>query len=78
MPFPPGGDFRRRFDARGAPCTGCEATEAAVEARRQELGPEAVAERCFGAANIAALLLDDGFRIPNMLPTPQHERTAPS
>eukprot|EP00667_Euglena_gracilis_P004000 EG_transcript_4015 len=64
----------RRALKDAAELLGCEATEAAVEARRQELGPEAVAERCFGAANIAALLLDDGFRIPNMLPTPQHER----
>lgn len=38
--------------------------EQAVEEARARMGLWALAERCFGAAGIAAVLLDDGLRIP--------------
>ena len=39
----------------------------ALEERRRELGVDATVALCFGAANLNALLIDDGLRCKNQL-----------
>src|SRR5262245_24958429 len=51
---------------------GCAAVEEAVTARRKELGIEALARRCFDAAGLEAVLLDDGFLPDFSLPLAWH------
>jgi predicted TIM-barrel fold metal-dependent hydrolase len=51
---------------------GCAAEEAAILARRKELGVEALTRRSLAAANLEALLLDDGFLPDAILPTAWH------
>src|SRR4051812_27422616 len=40
---------------------GCAATEEAILTRRTSLGLELLTQRCFAAARLDAVLLDDGF-----------------
>lgn len=49
-------------------------TERAIEAIRAEMGPWNLAKRCFGAAGIAAVLIDDGLACPRgALPVNLHD-----
>ncbi len=56
----------------------CEATEEAIGARRTELGLEALTALCLRSANLAALLLDDGFLPDKIQPVEWHARFVPS
>ncbi|WP_013320758.1 amidohydrolase family protein [Gloeothece verrucosa] len=51
----------------------CEATEAAILERRQELGLEKLADCCFKAANLEAIFLDDGFFPSEVFPWQWHQ-----
>ncbi len=53
---------------------GCAPAEDAVLARRDELGAERVAETCFAAARLEAVLLDDGFLPDESQPLDWHAR----
>jgi predicted TIM-barrel fold metal-dependent hydrolase len=52
----------------------CEPTEAAILARRTELGLQELTQRCFGAANLKAIYLDDGFLPNTILPLEWHQQ----
>lgn len=52
---------------------GCGPSEEDILARRAELGLEQLARMCFDAANLEAILLDDGFLPEQVLPLSWHE-----
>lgn len=56
---------------------GCPAQEEAVLARRTELGFDELTKRCFAAARLEAVFLDDGFLPDQVVPTKDHERFVP-
>lgn len=56
----------------------CEPTEAAVLSRRAELGLEELTRRCFAAANLQAIVMDDGFLPDTILPIDWHQTFAPT
>jgi predicted TIM-barrel fold metal-dependent hydrolase len=56
---------------------GCEPTEDGVVSARRRLGLEALARRCFDAARLEAVLLDDGFLPDDVLPLEWHQRLVP-
>jgi predicted TIM-barrel fold metal-dependent hydrolase len=68
--------FRRSLREVAA-LLGCEATEEAVLARRAGLGLENLTATCLGAAQLGAVLLDDGFLPDESLPLAWHERFVP-
>jgi predicted TIM-barrel fold metal-dependent hydrolase len=51
---------------------GCEATEEGIVRRRRELGLEELTRRCFSAAGLEAVLMDDGFLPETVLPLDWH------
>jgi hypothetical protein len=55
----------------------CEPDEAAIFGRRAQLGLEQLSQRCFEAANLETVFLDDGFLAADVLPTAWHERFVP-
>ncbi|MBY0527863.1 MAG: amidohydrolase family protein [Gemmataceae bacterium] len=55
----------------------CDATEEAIVARRGELGPETLTERCLGAARLETMLLDDGYLAEQSQPLAWHRRFVP-
>jgi uncharacterized protein len=55
----------------------CDSTEEAILVRRTELGIEALTQRCFGAANLKAIYLDDGFLPDTILPLEWHRQFVP-
>ena len=69
--------FYRRSLRDIAQLLDCEPTEAAILERRQELGLEKLAERCFQAANLEAIFLDDGFLASEILPWEWHQQFLP-
>ena len=69
--------FYRRSLREIAQLLDCEPTEAAILERRQELGLEKLAERCFQAANLEAIFLDDGFLASEILPWEWHQQFLP-
>lgn len=52
----------------------CDASEEAILKRRQQLGIEQISARCFRAANLCALFLDDGFLPDDTLPIAWHKQ----
>ncbi|HEY9658935.1 MAG TPA: amidohydrolase, partial [Allocoleopsis sp.] len=55
----------------------CDATEAAVLAQRTQLGWEELTRRCFEAAQLQAIYLDDGFLPNDILPLSWHQQFVP-
>ncbi len=55
----------------------CEPTEAALLMQRQQLGLEPLTQRCFDAAKLEAILLDDGFLSAEILPLAWHQQFVP-
>jgi predicted TIM-barrel fold metal-dependent hydrolase len=55
----------------------CEVTETAILERRAALGLEQLTDLCFRNANLAAVLLDDGFLAGQILPLEWHARFVP-
>jgi predicted TIM-barrel fold metal-dependent hydrolase len=56
----------------------CEATETAILAKRTELGLDALTRRCFTAANLESILMDDGFLPDRILPLVWHQQFVPT
>jgi predicted TIM-barrel fold metal-dependent hydrolase len=56
----------------------CEPSEAGVLTRRAELGWEKLTELCIKAANLAGLILDDGFLPDTILDTTWHQQFVPT
>ena len=69
--------FYRRSVRDIAALLGCDPTEDAVLARRAELGPDELAARCFRAANLEAVLIDDGFLPGRIRPLEWHAQFVP-
>jgi uncharacterized protein len=69
--------FFRRSVREIAQLLECDPTEDAIVARRQELGAEDLAARCFHAAHLGAIFLDDGFLSEKLLPWEWHRRFVP-
>jgi predicted TIM-barrel fold metal-dependent hydrolase len=69
--------FYRRSLRDIAELLGCEPEEDAVRARRAEQGLDRLAETCFRAANLGAVLLDDGYLPGETLPLDWHARFVP-
>lgn len=53
---------------------GVEPNEVALKAHRESIGLEAVSEKCFGAANMECVLLDDGLTMDRMLGMGWHRK----
>jgi uncharacterized protein len=68
----------RRGVREVAELLGCDPNLEHVRAARAALSLEALAQRCFAASGISALLLDDGFLPDRILPTDWHRRLAPA
>src|ERR1051325_6707125 len=66
--------FFRRSIREIASLLGCPPSEEAIVSRRRELGLERLTELCFGAANLEAILLDDGFMAKLTQPVSWHGR----
>ena len=56
---------------------GVEPNELALKAHRESIGLEAVSEKCFGAANIECVILDDGLTMDRMLGMGWHRKYIP-
>jgi hypothetical protein len=56
---------------------GCEPTLAAIEQYRQSVGLEAISQKCFDAANIEFVLLDDGLTMDKMVSIGWHRKFVP-
>ncbi|XP_004304487.1 PREDICTED: protein fluG [Fragaria vesca subsp. vesca] len=56
---------------------GCEKSLEAVEEHRRVAGVEAISSRCFEAARISALLIDDGLKLDKMYGIDWHKSAAP-
>lgn len=69
--------FYRRSLRDVAALLGCEAVEEAILERRTSLGWDGLAEICFRAAGLEAVLLDDGFLPDESLPLEWHARFVP-
>lgn len=57
---------------------GCEASLQGIEEYRNELGLEGVVAKCFEAANISAVLIDDGLTMDKMFDVEWHRRIVPT
>lgn len=55
----------------------CDPTEPSILARRTELGLDELTQRCFRAANLQAIYLDDGFLPDTILPVEWHQQFIP-
>jgi predicted TIM-barrel fold metal-dependent hydrolase len=62
----------RRSLREVAELLGCEPSEEAIVQKRRELGLDELARRCFTAARLEAILMDDGFRPETVLPLDWH------
>ncbi|MBD2462943.1 amidohydrolase family protein [Oscillatoria sp. FACHB-1407] len=51
----------------------CDSTQETILRRRTELGLEELTRLCFGAANLKAIVLDDGFLPDTILPVEWHQ-----
>lgn len=69
--------FYRRSLREIAGLLGCDPTEDAILARRAELGLDELTRRCFAAANMEAVLMDDGFLPGQILPIEWHTQFVP-
>ena len=69
--------FYRRSLHDIAALLSCDATEEAILAHRSELGLVELADRCFRAAKLDGLFLDDGFLAGQIQPTDWHNRFVP-
>ncbi|MBE9177807.1 amidohydrolase family protein [Oculatella sp. LEGE 06141] len=56
----------------------CEPTEAAILACRTRLGLDTLTDRCFNAANLKSIVLDDGFLPDQILPLAWHQQFVPT
>lgn len=56
---------------------GCEPSLAAIEQYRQTAGLAAISEKCFDAANIEFVLLDDGLTMDKMVSLGWHRKYIP-
>ncbi len=56
----------------------CDPSLEGLLASRDRLGYETFAQRLFDAGRFAALILDDGFMPEQIMPTPWHQRFAPT
>ncbi|MFQ3664121.1 MAG: amidohydrolase family protein [Chloroflexaceae bacterium] len=70
--------FFKRSMRQLADLLGCAPSLEALQTLRDQLGYEPVAQRLFDAGGFAALILDDGFTPDRIMPTPWHERFAPT
>lgn len=68
----------RRSVREVAELLGCEPTLESVEAARAAMPFEELARRCFRAASLDAVLLDDGFMPDHILPVAWHRRFVPA
>ncbi|PHJ68362.1 amidohydrolase [Nostoc linckia z18] len=66
--------FYRRSLREIATLLACEPQEAAILARRENLGLENLTQLYFSAANLEAIYLDDGLQPENILPISWHEK----
>jgi predicted TIM-barrel fold metal-dependent hydrolase len=66
--------FYRRSMRDIAELLGCDGSEEAILARREELGTEMLASRCFDASRLSAVFLDDGYLPDKILPWDAHGR----
>ncbi|KAH9327274.1 hypothetical protein KI387_007452, partial [Taxus chinensis] len=55
----------------------CAATLEAVEGCRSSLGLETMCSKCFSAANISTVLMDDGIHFDKMYNTGWHKNYVP-
>jgi hypothetical protein len=69
--------FRRSLRDVGE-LLGCDPDELAIVSRRREMGLEVLTEHCFRAANLRAVLLDDGFLADATLPVSWHAQYLPA
>jgi predicted TIM-barrel fold metal-dependent hydrolase len=69
--------FYRRSMRDIAELLGCDDSEEAILARREEMGAEKLAFRCFDASRLSAVFLDDGFLPDKILPWDYHDRFVP-
>lgn len=56
----------------------CDATLEGIEACRSSLGLESIFLKCFGAANISTVLIDDGIHFDKMYPVNWHKNYVPN
>lgn len=70
--------FFKRSMRQLAELLGCDASLEGLQALRDQLGYEGLAQRLFDAGGFAALILDDGFMPDRIMPTPWHQRFAPT
>jgi hypothetical protein len=56
---------------------GCEPTLQAIEQYRQSAGLSAISHKCFDAANIEFVLLDDGLTMDKMVSIGWHRKFVP-
>lgn len=69
--------FYRRSIREIAQLLGCDPNEEAVLARRDALGLEQLTSRCFEAANLEGVLIDDGLMPDEILPLDWHRSFVP-
>lgn len=72
-----GGNGLQRSLKELAVLYGCEPTLAAIEQYRQSVGLEAISQKCFDAANIEFVLLDDGLTMDKMVSIGWHRKFVP-
>lgn len=68
--------FRRSLRELGQ-LLACEPTEQAILARRSELSLEQLTQKCFTAANMEGILIDDGLLPGDILPLDWHRQFVP-
>ncbi|XP_042499937.1 protein fluG isoform X1 [Macadamia integrifolia] len=56
---------------------GCEASLQGIETHRRSLGLQSISSKCFGAAKIAAILIDDGLELDKMHELEWHRSCVP-
>ena len=69
--------FYRRSMRDIAELLGCDGSEEAILTRREEMGAEKLAFRCFDASHLSAVFLDDGFLPDKILTWDYHDRFVP-
>lgn len=69
--------FFRRSMREIAELLNCEPSEESVLSRREELGLKQLTSRCFGAANLEGVLIDDGLTPDDILPLGWHRSFVP-
>ncbi|KAG6522460.1 hypothetical protein ZIOFF_019600 [Zingiber officinale] len=78
LPFAPHTlSFKRSLRDLAALC-GCEASMSSLEHHRESLGLLSISAKCFGAANLSAIFLDDGIQFDKMNDWEWHKSFVPA